>query len=119
MDDRLNRTWSPVGHLNGVMNSDALRAAYNACLPKLSDYGTEVGQNEDLFRGYQAVAAQEHLDPAQRKLLDNALRDFHLSGVDLPPDKKARYKAISQELSAAHQQVRARTCSTPPTPGAS
>jgi oligopeptidase A len=99
VDDRLSRAWSPVGHLNGVLNSDELRAAYNACLPKLSDYGTEVGQNEDLFRGYQAVAAQEHLNPAQRKLLENALRDFHLSGVDLPADKKARYKAISQELS--------------------
>ena len=99
MDDRLNRTWSPVGHLNAVMNSEALRAAYNACLPKLSDYGTEVGQNEDLFRGYHAVAAQEHLDATQRKLLENALRDFHLSGVDLPKDRKARYKAISQELS--------------------
>ena len=100
IDDRLSRTWSPVGHLNGVMNSDELRAAYNACLPKLSDYATEVGQNEALFRGYQAVAAQEHLDPTQRKLLTNALRDFHLSGVDLPPEKKARYKEISLELSA-------------------
>ena len=99
MDDTLSRTWSPVGHLNGVLNSDALRAAYNACLPKLSDYGTEVGQNVDLFRAYQAVAALEHLDATQRKLLDNALRDFHLSGVDLPADKKARYKAISLELS--------------------
>ncbi|MBK1719277.1 oligopeptidase A [Thiocystis violacea] len=99
MDDRLNRTWSPVGHLNGVLNSDELRAAYNACLPKLSDYGTEVGQNEALFRAYQAVAALEHLDGAQRRLLDNALRDFHLSGVDLPPAQKARYKEISQELS--------------------
>lgn len=99
MDDTLSRSWSPVGHLNGVVNSDALRAAYNACLPKLSDFGTEVGQNEGLFRAYQAVAAQEHLDATQRKLLANALRDFHLSGVDLPADKKARYKAISQELS--------------------
>ena len=98
-DDRLSRIWSPVGHLNGVMNSDALRAAYNACLPKLSAYGTEVGQNADLFRGYQAVAAQEHLDQAQRKLLSNALRDFHLSGIDLPPDRQARYKDINQTLS--------------------
>jgi oligopeptidase A len=98
-DDRLNRVWSPVGHLNGVLNSDALRAAYNACLPKLSAYGTEVGQNADLFRGYQAVAAQEHLDTTQRKLLSNALRDFHLSGIDLPPDRQARYKDISQTLS--------------------
>ncbi|MBK1645790.1 oligopeptidase A [Thiocapsa imhoffii] len=99
VDDRLSRTWSPIGHLNGVLNSDELRAAYNACLPKLSDYGTEVGQNEALFRAYQAVASLEHLDPAQRKLLENILRDFHLSGVDLPPEQKARYKEISQELS--------------------
>ncbi len=99
VDDRLNRSWSPVGHLNGVLNSDALRAAYNACLPKLSDYGTEVGQNEHLFQLYQTVATQPGLNAAQRKLLDNALRDFHLSGVDLPAEQKARYKAISQELS--------------------
>lgn len=99
LDDALSRTWSPVSHLNSVLNSETLRAAYNACLPKLSDYGTEVGQNEDLFRAYQAVAALDDLNPAQRKLLDNTLRDFHLSGVDLPADKKARYKAISQELS--------------------
>lgn len=98
-DDRLNRAWSPVGHLNSVMNSDELRAAYNACLPKLSEYGTEVGQNLALFEGYRAVASQEHLDAAQRKLLENGLRDFHLSGVDLPEDKKARYKEISRELS--------------------
>jgi oligopeptidase A len=99
LDDRLSRAWSPVGHLNSVMNSDELRQAYNACLPKLSDYGTEVGQNRALFEGYRAVAAEEHLNGAQRKLLDNALRDFHLSGVDLPADQKERYKAISQELS--------------------
>ncbi len=99
VDDRLNRAWSPVGHLNAVMNSDELRAAYNACLPKLSEYGTEVGHNRALFEGYRAVASQEHLDASQRKLLENGLRDFHLSGVDLPEDKKARYKEISQELS--------------------
>ncbi len=99
IDDRLSRAWSPVGHLNSVMNSDELRVAYNACLPKLSEYGTEVGQNQALFEGYRAVANQEHLDAAQRKLLENALRDFHLSGVDLPNDKKERYKEISLELS--------------------
>jgi len=99
LDDRLTRIWSPVGHLNAVMNSDELRQAYNACLPKLTAYGTEVGQNRVLFEGYRAVAAEEHLDGAQRKLLENALRDFHLSGVDLPEDKKARFKEISQELS--------------------
>lgn len=105
LDDRLTRIWSPVGHLNAVMNSDELRQAYNACLPKLTAYGTEVGQNRALFEGYRAVAAEEHLDGAQRKLLENALRDFHLSGVDLPEDKKARFKEISQELLPADEQV--------------
>ncbi len=97
--DALERAWSPVGHLNAVMNSEALRAAYNACLPKLTDYATELGHNRALFEGYRAVATQEHLDATQRKLLDNALRDFHLSGVDLPPDRQARFKEIDQALS--------------------
>jgi len=100
-EDRLGRVWSPVAHLNSVMNSEALRAAYNACLPKLSDYSTEMGHNERLYAAYKAVAENAaDLDEGQRKVLDNALRDFHLSGVDLPPDKKQRFKEISQELSS-------------------
>ncbi len=99
-EDRLSRIWSPVQHMNSVINSDALRAAYNACLPKLSDYATEMGQNERLYRAYRALAeSAEPLDPAQRKVLDNALRDFHLSGVDLPAAAKSRFREISQELS--------------------
>jgi oligopeptidase A len=99
-EDRLERVWSPVSHMNSVVNSDALREAYNACLPKLSDYGTEMGQNEKLYAAYRALAdADLGLNPQQRKVLDNTLRDFHLSGVDLPSDKKARYREISQELS--------------------
>jgi oligopeptidase A len=99
-EDRLSRVWSPVGHLNAVMNNEALRSAYNACLPKLSDYATEMGQNERLFRAYKAVAESgAGLDEGQRKVLENALRDFHLSGIDLPAEQKARFKAISQELS--------------------
>ena len=100
-EDRLGRVWSPVGHMNAVVNSDALREAYNACLPKLSDYGTEMGQNERLYAAYKAVAEDAgDLDEGQRKVLDNALRDFHLSGVDLPADKKQRFKEVSQELSS-------------------
>ena len=99
-EDRLSRAWSPVAHMNAVVNSDELRAAYNACLPKLSDYGTEMGQNEALFAAYRTVAEQaEGLDRGQRKVLDNALRDFHLSGVDLAAEAKARFKQVSQELS--------------------
>ncbi len=101
-EDRLSRAWSPVSHMNSVVNSDELRAAYNACLPKLSEYGTEMGQNRRLYEAYKAVhdrADELGLDAAQCKVLENALRDFHLSGVDLPADKQARYKAISQQLS--------------------
>ena len=100
LDDRLNRAWSPINHMNSVVNSEALREAYNACLPKLSDYATEMGQNERLFAAYRQVAeGSEPLNQAQRKLLDNALLDFHLSGVDLPEASKARFKEISQALS--------------------
>lgn len=102
VEDRLNRAWSPVSHLNSVMNSDEWRAAYNACLPKLSDYATEMGQNEKLHAAYKAIAADlsfSKLDLAQQKIINNALRDFRLSGVDLPVDKKNRYKEVVLELS--------------------
>ena len=100
LEDRLSRAWSPVSHLNAVMNSEELRTAYNACLPWLSDYATELGQNETLFHAYQTVASQnEKLDAAQRKLLENGLRDFRLSGVDLPPEKKKRFGEIASRLS--------------------
>ena len=101
-EDRLSKAWSPVSHMNSVVNSDALREAYNACLPKLSEYSTEMGQNERLFNAYQFIAnsdAYAALDTAQQKIIQNALRDFRLSGIDLDAEKKQRYKEISQELS--------------------
>ena len=105
VEDKLSRAWSPVGHMNSVVNSEALRAAYNACLPKLSEYGTEMGQNEQLYRAYQQLAdgpEYARLDTAQRKVIDNALRDFRLSGIALEHEQRARYKAIMQELSSLH-----------------
>jgi len=101
-EDRLNKAWSPVSNMNSVVNTDDLRLAYNACLPKLSEYSTEMGQNERLFNAYQFIANSEEyvsLDSAQKKIIQNALRDFKLSGVDLENEKKQRYKEISQELS--------------------
>ncbi|MCB1877744.1 MAG: oligopeptidase A [Chromatiales bacterium] len=100
--DQVNRAWSPIRHLNSVRNSEALRAAYNACLPKQSAFWTELGQNEALFRAYESIAEgkeYKRLDAAQRRVIDNAMRDFRLGGVDLPADRKARFKEISQELS--------------------
>jgi len=98
-DDRLARAWAPVSHLNSVISSDALRAAYNACLPKLSEYATEIGHNEAVYRGYKRVLDTDELDSAQRRMLSNALRDMRLAGVDLPAEAKARFKELSRELS--------------------
>jgi oligopeptidase A len=107
IDDRINRAWSPVGHMNAVVNSDELREAYNACLPLLSEYATEVGQNDVLFQAYKSIAEGsefEKLDTAQRRIIENALRDFRLSGVDLPPAEKQRFKEIAQDLSRLGSQ---------------
>ncbi|MEJ2060789.1 MAG: M3 family metallopeptidase, partial [Gammaproteobacteria bacterium] len=101
IDDRLGRIWSPVRHMNAVVNSEALRKAYNACLPKLSDYGTELGQREDLHGAYRQLKESPEyaeLGEAQRKVIEDALLDFHLNGVDLAPEKKQRLKAIQQRL---------------------
>ncbi len=102
LTERLGRMWSPVSHLNAVMNNEELRAAYNRCLPKLSAYYTELAQDERLYRAYKAVAASPQfaqLTEAQRKIVDNALRDFRLAGAELPPAKKRRFKEIQEELS--------------------
>src|SRR5574343_860988 len=106
-EDRLNKAWSPVSHMNSVVNSDAMREAYNACLGKLSEYATEVGQNRALYQAYQTIHDNQEfsqLDTAQQKIINNALRDFHLSGVDLPAEQQARYKDISQQLSKLASQ---------------
>ena len=97
---RLSRVWSPIGHLNAVANSEAMREAYNACVPLLTAYSAELGQNEALYAAYAHVQRTEgaSLDPAQRKLLENSLRDFRLAGVDLPPDRKQRYREVMQRL---------------------
>jgi len=100
LSHRLSRTWSPISHLNGVLNSDELRASYNACLPLLSNYWTDLAQSEPLFRAYTTIAANESgkLDAAQRRVIERALEDFRLAGVGLPAERKARYKAVVQEL---------------------
>ena len=101
MRHRLGRVWSPVGHLNGVMNSEALRAAYNACLPLLSEYHTDLAQSEQLYQAYETIAAREsaQLSEVQREVLRHALRDFRLAGVALTGERKARFKAVMMELS--------------------
>ena len=102
LEDELAKAWSPVSHLNSVCNSEALREAYNACLPLLSEYGTWMGQHSKLCAAYQQIAdgkAFATLDTAQQKSIEQALRDFRLAGVDLPSDKKKHYGELRQRLS--------------------
>ena len=102
MDDQLNRAWSPASHLHSVADNDELRKVYNACLPKLSDYSTEMGQNVGLFKAFENLANSEEynsLSNAQKKIIENSLRDFRLSGIDLDAESKEKYKAIQQKLS--------------------
>ena len=96
----LSRVWSPIGHLNAVANSQAMRQAYNECLPLLTAYSSELGQNATLAAAYSYVLTHEGsaLDPAQVKLLENALRDFRLAGVDLPQERQTRYREVMQLL---------------------
>ncbi len=97
---RLSRVWSPIGHLNAVANSAAMREAYNECVPLLTAYTSELGQNAALSAAYAHVLRHEggRLDPTQTKLVENALRDFRLAGVDLPAERKTRYREVMQRL---------------------
>ena len=97
---RLSRVWSPIGHLNAVANSAVMREAYNECVPLLTAYSSELGQNSALYAGYAFVLQHERdeLDPAQLKVVENALRDFRLAGVDLPAERKSRYREVMQRL---------------------
>jgi oligopeptidase A len=100
LQHRISRTWSPVSHLNAVLNSDALRVSYNACLPLLSAYQTDLSQSEPLYRAYRKISEQEGdaLGPVQKQVIDHALRDFRLAGVGLDAERKERFKNVMLEL---------------------
>ena len=107
MNDRLDKAWSPVRHLNSVKSSDALRAAYNACLPLLAEYSTELSQNRDLYAAYRGLAdspAYAGYTAAQRKAIDDALRHFRLGGVELEGEDRSRYQQLQKELSELQSQ---------------
>ncbi|MGA8051522.1 MAG: M3 family metallopeptidase [Burkholderiales bacterium] len=100
-NERLSRAWGQVAHLHAVLDSPPLREAYNANLPKLTQYWTELGHNANLFEKYRRLrdsAVYGELPSPRRKQVDDALRDFRLGGAELPPEQKARFAAIQEEL---------------------
>jgi oligopeptidase A len=100
-NERLGRAWGQVAHLHAVLDSPELRAAYNENLPKVTQYWTELGQNQALFDKYRALRASAEfaaLAPARQRIVEHALRDFRLGGAELPAENKPRYAQIQEEL---------------------
>lgn len=101
--EQLSRAWGIVGHLHSVNDIPEWREAYNGMLPEVSRFFAELGQNLKLFAKYKAIresAEYATLTQAQRKIVDNEIRDFRLSGAELPEDQKPRFQAISEELAS-------------------
>ena len=102
MNDRLDKAWSPIRHLNSVKSSPELRDAYNSCLPLLSEYSTEVSQNRGLYRGYSRIAESAEFasfSEAQQKTVSDALLHFRLGGVELDGKEAMRYQQLQKDLS--------------------
>jgi oligopeptidase A len=102
INDEIQRVWGPVSHLNSVLSTPPLRDAYNRCLPLVTEFGTELGQNEALYRQFAALKERTTAaQPVERALIDQALRDFRLGGVSLVGAERERFRAIMQQLAAA------------------
>ncbi len=101
--ERLSRAWGIVGHLHSVNDVPPWREAYNALLPEVSSFYAELGQNLALFAKFKQLSQGDEfsgLSPARRRIIENDLRDFRLSGAELPEERKPRFKEIQEELSA-------------------
>ncbi|WP_319380559.1 M3 family metallopeptidase [Thiomicrorhabdus sp.] len=107
IDNRFERVWGPIGHLDAVKNSDEWHQAYTDCLADISAYHSEIGQNAGLYKKFNALAQSEeyeHFNLAQKKVIENALRNFRLSGIALPEAEQKIYREYAQELSQLSSQ---------------
>jgi len=101
--EQLGRAWGIVGHLNSVVDTPELRAVYNENQPKVTEFWTELSQNEALFAKYKALKASPEfatLSPARQRIIDNAIRDFRMGGAELPPAQKERFGDIQEQHAA-------------------
>lgn len=99
---RLEQLWSALRQMSQVIDSESLRSAYSKALPLISDFSTELGQNQKLFAAYSTVRHSNEYDAlgiAEKKIIENALLNFHLNGIDLQPQERARYAEIRKLLS--------------------
>jgi len=102
IDNTLSRVWSPISHMNSVVNSEELRVAHDNCVPKISEYSTEQSQNKDLYEAYNQIKNSDEyttLDKASQKAIDDALLQFKLNGVALDDESKKGFKELKTRLS--------------------
>lgn len=102
VDDALGKIWSPISHMNSVVSSEEWRAAHDACLPLLSEYGTFVGQHQPLYQAYKSLRASsefERMSQARKTVIEHSLRDFELSGIGLSDEDKLRYGELVKRMS--------------------
>jgi oligopeptidase A len=107
VSNTLSKAFSPVGHMNAVVNSPELREAYEKCLPLLSELSTELGQNKDLYEAYLKISKSDdfqNFSQAQKKSISDALRDFKLSGIALSEAKQKKYGELKKRLSELSNQ---------------
>lgn len=105
--EKLGRAWAAVGHLTGVMDSEALRDVYNTNLPRVTQFYIELSQNDALFQKYKAIENSEAfalLNAGQQRILKREIRDFRLSGAELSAEPKARLKELGQQDAALSQK---------------
>jgi oligopeptidase A len=105
--ERLSRAWGQVSHLNAVMNSPELRAAYNKNLPLITQFYAELSQDQHLFEKFKQLRASREyaaLSPARKKIVEDELRDFRLGGAELPDEQKQRFLKIQEALSETSSQ---------------
>ena len=99
VDNKLTKLWSPISHLNSVMNTEELRSVYTKCLPLLSDYSTEMGQHKGLYTLITQLSEKDNGSDASRsKVISNSLKNFKLSGIDLTENQQKQFKKLSSEL---------------------
>ena len=103
--ERLSVAWGAAGHLNAVANTPELREAYNAVLPTVTEFYTQLGADEKLYAKYKAIQAQaSSLSPVRQQVLRHWIRDFVLSGAELQGAARERFAAIQERSAELAQQ---------------
>ncbi|MBT9314170.1 M3 family metallopeptidase [Leptothoe spongobia] len=104
ISERLGWTWGVLGHLMGVKNSSELRTAYEAVQPSLVQFANRLSQSKAFYQGFKELSKDTILSPAQRRIVDAAIRDAELSGVGLEGDVKEKFNQIQQQLAELSTQ---------------